>query len=129
MFGFVKRVFVSVMIVFGCNLSSLNLLECFSMNNQECKVKPKIVNFNSDEPVFFLFSVRASNRSGICNNIHKSDAKFCVYDVAKNLNSEVFNLISRTNETRHTEWHGTCKCKCRLDASVCSNKHCWNEDK
>ena len=37
--------------------------------------------------------------------------------------------MSRTNETRHIEWHKTCKCKCRLDASVCNNKQRWNEDK
>ena len=30
--------------------------------------------------------------------------------------------MSRTNETRHKEWHETCKYKCRLDASVCNNK-------
>ena len=37
--------------------------------------------------------------------------------------------MSRTNETRHTEWHKTCKCKCRLDVSVCNNKQRWNKDK
>ena len=37
--------------------------------------------------------------------------------------------MSRTNETRHIEWHKTCKCKCRLDASVCNNKQRWSEDK
>ena len=37
--------------------------------------------------------------------------------------------MSRTNETRHIKWHETCKCKCRLDASVCNNKQLWNEDK
>ena len=36
--------------------------------------------------------------------------------------------MSRTNETRHIEWH-ECKCKCRLDGSVCNNKQRWNEDK
>ena len=41
----------------------------------------------------------------------------------------MFNLMSRTNETGHTEWHETCKCKCRLDASVCNNKQRWNDDK
>ena len=41
----------------------------------------------------------------------------------------MFNLISRTNEIRHIEWHETCKCKCRSDASVCNNKQCWNDDK
>ena len=40
----------------------------------------------------------------------------------KNKTVKVFNLMSRTNETRHIEWHETCKCKCRLDASVCNNK-------
>ena len=37
--------------------------------------------------------------------------------------------MSRTNEARHIKWHGTCKCKCRLDASVCNNKQRGNDDK
>ena len=53
----------------------------------------------------------------------------CVPDVVKNLSIKLFNLMSRTNETRHIKWHETCKCKCRLDASVCNNKQCWNKDK
>ena len=55
--------------------------------------------------------------------------KMCVPDVIKNLNVKVFNLMSRTNETRHVEWHETCKYKCRLDAGVCNNKQRWNDDK
>ena len=41
----------------------------------------------------------------------------------------MFNLILRTNEIRHIEWHKTCKCKCRLDASVYNSKQRWNDDK
>ena len=37
--------------------------------------------------------------------------------------------MSRTNETRHIKWHETCKCKCRLDASICNNRQHWNDDK
>ena len=37
--------------------------------------------------------------------------------------------MSRTNETRHIEWHETCKCKHRLDASICNSKQHWNKDK
>ena len=55
--------------------------------------------------------------------------KLVVPDVFKNLNIKVFNLMSRTNETRHIKLHETCKCKCTLDASVCDNKQRWNEDK
>ena len=37
--------------------------------------------------------------------------------------------MPRTNETTHIEWHETCKCKCRLNASVRNNKQRWNKDK
>ena len=42
---------------------------------------------------------------------------------------KVFNLISRTNETRHIKWHETYKCQYRLDAIVFDNKQRWNNDK
>ena len=114
---------------FGCNLSSVNPLKCVLIDNQECKVRPETVNVNSNEPVFHPFSIRRSKCSGSCNNINDPYAKLCVCDVAINLNIKVFNLMSRTSETRHMEWHETPKCKCRLDASVCKNKQRWNEDK
>ena len=129
MFRFVKRIFVSAMMFFGCNLSSVNPLECVSVNNQECKVRPEIVNVNSNEPVFYPFNIKTSKCSGSCNNINDPYAKLYVPDVAKNINIKVFNPMSRTNETRHVKWHETCKCKCRLDASVCNNKQRWNDDK
>ena len=129
MFRFVKGIFVSVIMFFGYNLSSVNSLECVSINNQECIVRPGIVNGNNNEPIFYPFSIRTSKCSGSCNSINDPYAKLCVPDVVKNLNVKVFNLISRTNETRHIQWHETCKCKCRLDKSVHNNKQRWNEDK
>ena len=53
----------------------------------------------------------------------------CVPDVVKNINVKVSNLMSFSNQTRHIEWHETCKCKCRLDPGVCNNKQRWNKDK
>ena len=99
------------------------------MNNRKCKVRPETINVNGNKALFDPFSIKTSKYSGICNNINYSYAKMCVSDVIKNLNVEVFNLMSRTNETRHIKWHETCKCKCRLDASVCNNKQRWNDDK
>ena len=37
--------------------------------------------------------------------------------------------MSRTNETRHIERHETCRCECRLDATVCNIKQRWNKNK
>ena len=42
------------MTFFSCRVLKIDSLECVSMNNQECKIRPKILNINSDNP-FFLF--------------------------------------------------------------------------
>ena len=112
---------------FGCNLSNLIPLKCISMNSQEWKVRPEIININSNEPSFY--DVKINKCSGSCNNIYDPHAEMCIPDVIKNLNLKVFNLMPRTNETRHIKFHETCKCTCRLDASVCNKKQRWNEDK
>ena len=127
-FRFVKKLFFVELTILS-DFSNANLLSCISMNNQECKTRHQVVNDSGDEPVFFQFSIEISKCSGSCNNINYPYAKICVPDVVKNLNVKVFNLMSRTNETRHIKWHETCKCICRLDAIVCNNKQRWNNDK
>ena len=96
------------MMFFGCNLSSVNPLDCVSMNNQKCKVRPEIVNVNSNEPLFYTFSIKTSKCNGSCNNINDAYANLCVPDVVKNINIKIFNLMSRTNEMRHIKWYETC---------------------
>ena len=88
-----------------------------------------MINGNSNNAIFYSFSIKINKSSGSCNNIKNSYAKICIPDVIKDLNVKVFDLMSRTNETRRIKWHETCKCKCRLDASVCNNKQQWNNDK
>ena len=84
-------------------LFNANSLSCISVNNQECKTRPQVVNVNGYEPVFFTFSTDTSKCIGSCNNINYPYANICVPDVVKNLNVKVFNLMSRTNETRFIE--------------------------
>ena len=96
MLTFINRTFVSTMF-FDCNLTSMNPLECVSMNNHKCKVRPEIVNVNSNEFLFYHFSIKTSKYSGSCNNINDPYAKLCVRGVVKNINIKVFNLMSRTN--------------------------------
>ena len=129
MFRFVKQIFVSAMMLFSCNLSKVNPLKCVSMSNQQCKVSAEINNVNSNEPLFYICSVKINKCSTSCNDINDPLAKLCVPDVVKSINLKLFNLMSRKNETRYIKLHETCKCKCRVDASVCSNKQRWNGDK
>ena len=99
------------------------------MNNQECKIRTEIINLKPNEPMLYAYSIKINRCKDSCNTISGPYAKICVPDQIKNINVKVFNLLSRTNETRHIKWHKTCKCKCRLDASICNNKQRWNDDK
>ena len=102
MFG-VKQVFVSAITFFGYNLSSMNPLEFVTINNRECKVRPEILNVNSNEPIFHLFSIWTSKCRGSCNSINDIYAKLRVPNVLKNLSIKVFNLMPTSNERRHKE--------------------------
>ena len=104
MFQFIKKCFF-IGSLFLSSLVSITSLSCISMNNQACKVRPEIVNVNSNEPVFYLVSIKTIKCSSSCNNINSPYAKICIPDVVKDLNVKVFNLMSRTNETRHIKWH------------------------
>ena len=76
MFCFIKKgFFAGLTILSSVNLLTITQLRCISMTNQECKVRPEIANVNSDEPVFYPFSVKTSKCSGssyqwpICKNV------------------------------------------------------------
>ena len=100
MFGFLKQIFISTIMLFS-SLPNVNLLECISMKNQECKVRSEIVNINSNDPIFYPFSIKINKCGSNCNNISNPYARICVPDTVKNLNVKAFNLISLTNETSH----------------------------
>ena len=119
LFRFVKKVFFLGLTILS---NFANALDCISIKNQECKVRPEIVDINSNNPIFYPFSIKTNKCSGNCNNINDPCARICIPDIGKNLNVIVFNLISLTNETRHIKWHESCKCICRLDKIICNNK-------
>ena len=84
------------------------------------------MNINSNEPIFYPYSVLVNKCSGNCNDINNPNVKLCVPDVTKDVNMKVFNLMLRTNQTCR---HETCACKWSLHPSVCNVKQRWNSDK
>ena len=56
MFEFIKKCFFTVMTFF--NLSNVNSLKCVSMNIQECKIRTEIINLNTNEPMFYPYSIK-----------------------------------------------------------------------
>ena len=79
MFRFFKKLFLVGLTILS-DFANVNSLSCISM--------------------FFPFSIETSKCSGSCSNINYPYAKICVPGIVKNLNVKVFNIMSRTNETR-----------------------------
>ena len=73
-FKFVKTIFFIGLTILSdfINASSLS---CISMKNQECKTISQIVNVNSNNPMFYSFSIKISKCSGNTNNINDTYAK------------------------------------------------------
>ena len=112
-FRFVQKVFFIGLTILSDFTNANSALNCISMKDQECKTRPQVFHVNNNNPIFYPFSIKISKCSSNCNNIKNPYAKTCVPDIIENLNVKVFNLMSRTNETRFIEWHEKCKCKCR----------------
>ena len=68
MFSFVKKVFVLGLAVLWSSITGA--LNWVSMNNQECKVRPEIADIDSNNPMFYPFSIKINKCSGNCNNIN-----------------------------------------------------------
>ena len=73
MFSFIKKVFVLGLTVSSSSITGT--LNCVSMNNQACEVRPKITDINSNNPMFYPFSVKINKCSGSCKNINNPYAK------------------------------------------------------
>ena len=88
MFQLIKKVFFIGLTILSnsTNKTSLNVtsLNCISTKNQECKIRPEIINSNSNNLIFYPFSIKINKCSGICNNINNPYAKICVVDIIKN---------------------------------------------
>ena len=51
MFQFIKKVFFIGLTILSDFINTTSL-KCISMKHQECKVRPEIINVNSNEPIF-----------------------------------------------------------------------------
>ena len=54
-FGFVQKVFLIGLTILS---DFINTNSQISMNNQACKTRPQIVNVNSNNPIFYPFSIK-----------------------------------------------------------------------
>ena len=66
-------------------------LECVSVTNQECMLRPKILDVNEGvvEPLFYPYNVLVNKCSGSCNTLDDPMTKSCVPNIIKGINMKV----------------------------------------
>ena len=111
------------------NYLELVLYKCVDLANQKCVVRPKIIDVNSNDLVFYPFKIAVNKCSGSCNTINNPFDKICVAKDVKNMNVRVINLLSRVNETRFVEWHHNRVCKWKIGPEKCNSKQRLSEEK
>ena len=83
MFTFIKKCFFTAITFFSYNVLHVNSLKCVSMNNKKCKIRSKIDNVNTNEPVFYPYSITINKCKSSCNTINDPYAKLCIPDTIK----------------------------------------------
>ena len=78
------------MTFFSSNSWNASSSKCVSMNNQECTKRSEIINVNTNESLFYPYSIKINRCKGNCNTINDPYAQICVPD--NNTNVKVFNL-------------------------------------
>ena len=126
MFGFIKKVFFIAIIFFIYNVLNANSLECVSMNNQECKVRKVTVD---NKYMAYRYKIKVNRCVGSCNDINSPHSKVCIPDITKNVTVKMFDLMTLTNTTKQVEFHESCKCVCKINSSVGSEKQKFDKDK
>ena len=128
MFGIIKKAFISTLNFFSHNILLTNSLKCYSLDNQECKISPEIINVNNKEPIFYPYKIKINRCVGSCNTINDPYGKTFFANDIENIGLKVFNLLSQNKETTNIEKHKSCGCKCKLNKDSCNNKQIWNKD-
>ena len=58
------------------SILKIKTLECVFVINAKCISRPKIINLNADETVFYPLSIKVNKSGGDCNNINDPMANY-----------------------------------------------------
>ena len=85
-------------------------IKCISLN-ESCLVRPVLIDFNPNKRHYNPFMVRLDRRSRNCNTLDDAAGRICVPNKTENVNLNVFNMLTRINESKILTEHISCDCK------------------
>ena len=98
---------------------------CTSLNNKPCLARPTLVDLNLNELDYYPFIVSLDRRKGSFNTLDDLSCRICVPIKTEDVNSNVFNMITRIDESKILTEHISCDCKYKFDAKKWNNDKCW----
>ena len=98
MFGIIKTAFISASAFFNHKLT--NSLKCYSLDNQECKIRPEIISVNNKQSIFYPYKIKMNRCVGSCNTIDDLHGKICFANDIENIGLKVFNLLCVQMQTK-----------------------------
>ena len=67
---YIKKCFFTAITFFSSNVLNVNSLKCVSMNNQECKIRTEIISLNTNERLFYRYSIKINKCKDSCITIN-----------------------------------------------------------
>ena len=90
------------------------------LSNQKCEIQPTFINLHPNEYSqkfhYYSFKVKLDKCIGSCNTLNKLSNKECAPNKTEDLNLNVFNMITKINESKTLTKRVSCECKCKFDS-------------
>ena len=103
--------------------NSKEYIKYVSLNNRPCQARLTFVNINSNEPLYYPFTVSVDKCGESCNTMANLYDRICFPDKVKSMNVNKFSLISGINEARRLVQHESYEFKCWVKMYVVQNKN------
>ena len=106
--------------------NSKRRIKCVFLNNRPGQARPKFVNVNFKEPLYYSFTVSINKCGWSCTTIGNYYVRINVADKVKNINIKIFNLILEVKETRFLVQHESSERICKLNENLFNSKQKWS---
>ena len=95
------KALISTFAFFSHNILLPSSLKCYSLDNQECKIRPEIINVNNKEPSFYAYKIKMNRCVGSCNTIDDPNGKtfFEFFDIFEYLDQKNCNCRRKMAES------------------------------
>ena len=130
MFGLIKKIFMGLLISI---VNASNYTKCISLSKQKYEIQLTFINLHpnkySREFHYYPFTFKLDKSIESCNTLNDLSSKVYVSNKIEELNLNVINIITVTNESKILIKHISCECKCKFDKRKCNSNQWWNNDK